>query len=148
MKSNRLLYTLEVLLGIVLMGGVFLIAIHVDLRGAQRTLSSTVSYIKEQCNQYERLNLAAETKSMMRMLESVHQIDHALTDSINYDNTDEVTGEMLEQWARDGYVTGVPASSTAPRGQQPPGSRGYRFAGAFGKSHGSDCGNQCSHRPH
>ena len=79
MKSNCLLYTLEVLLGIVLMGGVFLIAIHVDLRGAQRTLSSTVSYIKEQCNQYERLNLAAETKSMMRMIESVHQIDHALT---------------------------------------------------------------------
>ncbi len=107
MKSNRLLYTLEVLLGIVLMGGVFLIAIHVDLRGAQRTLSSTVSYIKEQCNQYERLNLAAETKSMMRMIESVHQIDHALTYSINYDNADEVTGEMLEQWARDSYVTGV-----------------------------------------
>lgn len=65
-KSNRLLYTLEVLLGVILMGGVFLIAVHVDVRSAKRTLTSTVSYIKEQCNQYERLNLASETKSMMR----------------------------------------------------------------------------------
>ena len=68
-KGNRLLYTLEVLLGVILMGGVFLIAVHVDVRSAKRTLTSTVSYIKEQCNQYERLNLASETKSMMRIIE-------------------------------------------------------------------------------
>lgn len=80
-KSNRLLYTLEVLLGVILMGGVFLIAVHVDVRSAKRTLTSTVSYIKEQCNQYERLNLASETKSMMRIIESAHQIDHALTEN-------------------------------------------------------------------
>lgn len=106
MKNNRLLYTLEVLLGIILMGGVFLIAVHVDIRGAQRTLSSTVSYIKEQCNQYQRLNLASETKSMMRIIESVHQIDHALEGTVNSDDG-EITENMLEQWARDSYVTGV-----------------------------------------
>lgn len=104
-KSNRLLYTLEVLLGVILMGGVFLIAVHVDVRSAKRTLTSTVSYIKEQCNQYERLNLASETKSMMRIIESVHQIDHALTE--NGTDAGAVTTEMLEQWARDSYVTGV-----------------------------------------
>ena len=104
-KSNRLLYTLEVLLGVILMGGVFLIAVHVDVRSAKRTLTSTVSYIKEQCNQYERLNLASETKSMMRIIESVHQIDHALTE--NGTDAGTVTTEMLEQWARDSYVTGV-----------------------------------------
>lgn len=58
-----------------------MIAVHVDVRSAKRTLTSTVSYIKEQCNQYERLNLASETKSMMRIIESVHQIDHALTEN-------------------------------------------------------------------
>ena len=104
-KSNRLLYTLEVLLGVILMGGVFLIAVHVDVRSAKRTLTSTVSYIKEQCNQYERLNLASETKSMMRIIESVHQINHALTE--NGTDAGAVTTEMLEQWARDSYVTGV-----------------------------------------
>lgn len=104
-KSNRLLYTLEVLLGVILMGGVFLIAVHVDVRSAKRTLTSTVSYIKEQCNQYERLNLASETKSMMRIIESAHQIDHALTE--NGTDAGAVTTEMLEQWARDSYVTGV-----------------------------------------
>ena len=62
MKNNHLLYLLEVILGMILMVGVFLISVRVDLKAAQRTLSSTVSYIKEQCNQYERLNLAAETK--------------------------------------------------------------------------------------
>mgnify|MGYP001015795244 FL=1 len=104
-KSNRLLYTLEVLLGVILMGGVFLIAVHVDVRSAKRTLTSKVSYIKEQCNQYERLNLASETKSMMRIIESVHQINHALTE--NGTDAGAVTTEMLEQWARDSYVTGV-----------------------------------------
>ena len=104
-KSNRLLYTLEVLLGVVLMGGVFLIAAHMDVRSAKRTLTSTVSYIKKQCNQYEQLNLASETKSMMRIIESVHQINHALTE--NETDAGAVTTEMLEQWARDSYVTGV-----------------------------------------
>ena len=107
MKNNHLLYLLEVILGMILMVGVFLISVRVDLKAAQRTLSSTVSYIKEQCNQYERLNLAAETKSMMRMIESVNQINHALTDSIYYDNKEEISEEMLEEWGRDSYVTGA-----------------------------------------
>ena len=42
---------------------------------------------------------------MMRIIESVHQINHALTE--NGTDAGAVTTEMLEQWARDSYVTGV-----------------------------------------
>ena len=109
MKSKRLLYTLEVVLGILLMGGVLLIAAHADLRNAQRTLSSSASYIKEQCNQYQRLNFASETKSVMRMIESVHQINHTLTEHFcsSGSENEESLEKMLEECAKDSYVTGI-----------------------------------------
>lgn len=107
MKNNRLLYATEIFLGIILMGGVFLIAVHIDTKVAQRTLTSTVSYIKEQCNQYNRLNLASETKSVMRIIESVHQIDEMLTDQKMEADRNSVTAQMLENCARSSYVTGV-----------------------------------------
>ena len=106
MKNNRILYALEVLLGVVLMGGVLLIAAHIDLRSSQRTLSSTVSYIKEQCNQYNRLNMASETKSVMRIIESVHLIDQSLEEQQNQ-GIDSVTDQDLENWAGESYVTSV-----------------------------------------
>lgn len=105
MKTNRLLYILEVFLGIILMGGVFAIAIHADTKVVQHTLSSTVSYIKEQCSQYDRLNLASETKSVMRIIESAHQIAYELSE--NKEKNGRLTQDKLEKWARDSYVTGV-----------------------------------------
>ncbi len=58
---------------------VFFIAVNVDIKTTQETLSDTAHYINEQCNSFTRLNLASETKSLLRVIESAQQIKHNIT---------------------------------------------------------------------
>ncbi len=41
-------------------------------------MMATTQYVKEQCNRYNRIELADETKSLMRVIESVGQIARQL----------------------------------------------------------------------
>ena len=41
---------------------------------ARQQMATTIRYIREQCNRYNRIELASETKSLMRVMESVGQI--------------------------------------------------------------------------
>ena len=67
--SIRILH-IEVLLGLVLAVGVFLTAAHLDREAAHQMMMTTAQYVKEQCNRYDRIDLADETKSLMRVIQS------------------------------------------------------------------------------
>ncbi|MDD6661861.1 MAG: ATP-binding protein [Lachnospiraceae bacterium] len=101
------LWPLEALLGIFLIGGVFLIATNADMRETEQRLCATVSYIKEQCNQYNRMNLASETKSLMRIIESAHQIERQLTPGQELKESLPIDEEAMEACVRSSYVTGA-----------------------------------------
>ena len=93
---------LLVLIGLAVLIGAFVAATKSNMANIQSTLSNTTSYVKEQCNHYARIQLASETKSLMRMTESCKQIVHQLAES----NTaaDET---VLQRCAENTYVSGV-----------------------------------------
>ena len=77
---TRILF-LQLLLGVLLLGGVFLLAVNEDIAATQRTMVNTVNYVKEQCNRYSRIGLADESKSLMRIVESANQTAHRLEET-------------------------------------------------------------------
>lgn len=99
--SIRILH-IEVLLGLVLAVGVFLTAAHLDREAAHQMMMTTAQYVKEQCNRYDRIDLADETKSLMRVIQSAEQIAHELEE-------DAAGGGLRtpEVYARQAYVSGL-----------------------------------------
>ena len=99
--SIRILH-IEVLLGLVLAVGVFLTAAHLDMEAAHQMMMTTAQYVKEQCNRYDRIDLADETKSLMRVIQSAEQIAHEL-------EKDAAGGGLRtpEVYARQAYVSGL-----------------------------------------
>ena len=101
------IWPFELLIGILLIGGVFIIAANLDMRETQIHLSSTVKYIKEQCNSYERMNLASETKSLMRVIQSARQSERQLSYMGIIDSSFVLNEEALRKCAENNYVTGI-----------------------------------------
>ena len=62
------------LAGLLLLGGVLGLSTHSDLQNAEKQFEDTISYVKEQCTDYDNLNLATETKSLMRMMENAQHL--------------------------------------------------------------------------
>ena len=89
-------------LGLALMTAVALVAMQADMAAAQRLLTTTANYIKEQCNRYARIELASETKSLMRIIESNKQIAYQITE-----NGGILSESALEAYAGESYVSGV-----------------------------------------
>ena len=97
--SVRLAY-MEILLALALLGAVFLTAAHSDMVSARQQMAATVQYIREQCNRYNRIELASETKSLMRVMESVGQIARQM-------EADGGARAPLSEYAQAGYVSGL-----------------------------------------
>lgn len=91
-----------ILLGAVLVTAAFLTALRSDMDAAQRTLLTTAGYVREQCDRYARIELATETKSLMRVIESSRQVAHYLKEQSGAE-----AGADLERCARDAYVSGI-----------------------------------------
>ena len=62
------------LAGLVMLGGVLIFSAHSDLQNAEKQFEDTISYVKEQCTDYDNLNLATEAKSLMRMMENAQHL--------------------------------------------------------------------------
>ena len=62
------------LAGLLLLGGVLGLSAHSDLQNAEKQFEDTISYVKEQCTGYDNLNLATESKSLMRMMENAQHL--------------------------------------------------------------------------
>ena len=108
-KSTRKMriWPLELLIGILLIGGTFFFAAKKDMWEAEAHLSSTVNYIKEQCNRYTRIELASETKSLMRIIQSTQQLQNKIYYERQMSPSFEVNESFLKRCARDSYVSGV-----------------------------------------
>ena len=89
----------ELFIGILLITGVSIYAVHLDFSEAQMRLYDTVTYIKEQCNNNMKLDIASESKSLMRMVESAElinaQILNSSTDLKTVTEQSYLTGMML-----------------------------------------------------
>ena len=92
----------QIFLGLVLLVTVFIFVAHADMAVTQDTLVKTTSYIKEQCNRYTRIKLAAETKSLMRIIESSKQIGYQIKEEGGH-----CSKEALKQYTRHNYVSGI-----------------------------------------
>ena len=98
-----------ILIGLLLLGGVLVVSARADMQAAENRFSDTINYIKEQCTGYDNLNLASETKSLMRVMENVQHLrsdiamdrkmdpDFVLDDAamVGYLRTHTVTGILL-----------------------------------------------------
>ena len=62
-KKKKRIWPIEIIAGPVYNDDCVFIAVNVDIKTTQETLSDTAHYINEQCNSFTRLNLASETKS-------------------------------------------------------------------------------------
>ena len=95
----------EILIGILILAVVGVFSAFADINGTEHKLAEMADYIKDQCNSYNRLNLASESKSLMRIMESVRQIDR----QISGENPGKLVfeRETLEKYAKENYVTGI-----------------------------------------
>ena len=100
--SRKYPVQVQLLLGVVIMAIVAALTIRSDMAETQHILATTASYIKGQCNHYARIELAAETKSLMRIVESSKQIAHQIEEKDGC-----IDPAALEDYARTSYVTGV-----------------------------------------
>nr|WP_294652169.1 response regulator [uncultured Blautia sp.] len=106
-RRHRRIWVLELHIGILVIGSAFFVATRKDMSEAEEHLSSTVNYVKEQCNRYTCIDLASETKSLMRIIQSVQQIQNKIYYEAELSPTFEVNEEFLEKCSRDSYVTGI-----------------------------------------
>ena len=103
----RRLWPLEVLIGLLIVGSTFFFATRKDMSEAEAHLSSTVNYVKEQCNRYTRIDLASETKSLMRIIQSVQQLQNKIYYERQMSPSFEINETFLGKCAKDTYVSGI-----------------------------------------
>ena len=104
---SKSLWLFELLMGIVILVVVFVVSTRSDMERAEDKLLNDVNYIKEQCNSYNRLNLASETKSLMRVMESAQQIRRNMEYEMRISGREKTKIADLQNYAQDEYVTGV-----------------------------------------
>ena len=91
---------LEVIIGVLLLALTFLFASSADIRGAEEQLTTTVEYMKEQCNNLQLRDLATEVKSLLRVVESVEHIRWRLEYGADGSDT-------LKAMVQDAYLDGL-----------------------------------------
>lgn len=94
----------EILVGILLFSVVLVITVKADLSSAETRLSDMVTYIKEQYNNNMKLDIASESKSLMRMIQSVEVLSQQIQQE---EKTSDITEELLENYCTISYLTGV-----------------------------------------
>lgn len=104
---NIKLCLLEILIGILLAGVVLILSTKNDMARTEETLKTNVKYIKEQCNNYNRLNLASETRSLMRVIESARHVKKTTEYEKMISGDTLLNVGQLEKFAKDDYLTGV-----------------------------------------
>lgn len=100
---GRLLGIAEIVAGIIIVIVVSITAMKSDLASAQIRLDDTVTYIKEQCNSNLRLDIASESKSLMRMIESVEMLNQQM----KQEQGEDITKKDLKRYATVSYLTGI-----------------------------------------
>lgn len=105
--NRRRLIVLEIAVGVLLLVGMFFISSNADIADAEKQLYTTVEYMKEQCNNSQLRDLASEAKSLLRVTESVEQVRWRLKYGKGIQFTAAATDNILEAFAKDGYMSGL-----------------------------------------
>lgn len=100
------------LAGLLLLGGVLGVSAHSDLQNAEKQFEDTISYVKEQCTGYDNLNLATETKSLMRMMENAQHLCREIAHEQQDDPARVLDDAAMEEYLRDYTLSGALVLST------------------------------------
>ena len=95
------------LAGLLLLGGVLGVSAHSDLQNAEKQFEDTISYVKEQCTGYDNLNLAAETKSLMRMMENAQHLCREIAHDRQDDPARVLDDAAMAEYLRDYTLSGA-----------------------------------------
>ena len=96
-----------VLAGLLLLGGVLGLSAHSDLQNAEKQFEDTISYVKEQCTGYDNLNLASETKSLMRMMENVQHLCSEIARDQQENPGRVLDDAAMEEYLQDYTLSGI-----------------------------------------
>lgn len=72
--SNRSIYMVMLVLGLLVLLGAALIGGRASMRSAQRTAERTLQYLKEQCVSYQEVIAADRVKSLVRLTEQAQEL--------------------------------------------------------------------------
>ena len=95
------------LAGLLILGGVLIFSAHSDLQNAEKQFEDTISYVKEQCTGYDNLNLASETKSLMRMMENAQHLCSEIAHDRQDDPARVPDDAAMEEYLQDYTLSGV-----------------------------------------
>ena len=107
-KSNRFLltarsqYIICAVVAVVIIIATFTVTANNDLTATRHSMETSTTFIKEQCNRYERIAIASETKSLMRIQQSCKHIAHEIMELDGI-----VEGDTLKELANANYVSGI-----------------------------------------
>ena len=90
----------EIIFGIVFLILVFVGSAQIDKKDVESQVKSTISYVKTQCSIYARYNDATETKTLMRVIGNIQQINR----DIGFSGVDV---EKLKKYATEQRLTGI-----------------------------------------
>lgn len=95
------------LAGLLLLGGVLGVSAHSDLQNAEKQFEDTISYVKEQCTGYDNLNLASETKSLMRMMENAQHLRSEIARDQQENPGRVLDDAAMEEYLQDYTLSGI-----------------------------------------
>ena len=95
------------LAGLLMLGGVLIFSAHSDLQNAEKQFEDTISYVKEQCTGYDNLNLASETKSLMRMMENAQHLCREIAHDRQDDPARVLDDAVMAEYLRDYTLSGA-----------------------------------------
>ena len=95
------------LAGLLLLGGVLGASAHSDLKNAEKQFEDTISYVKEQCTGYDNLNLASETKSLMRMMENAQHLCSEIARDQQENPKRALDDAAMEEYLQDYTLSGI-----------------------------------------
>ena len=100
------------LAGLLMLGGVLIFSAHSDLQNAEKQFEDTISYVKEQCTDYDNLNLATEAKSLMRMMENAQHLCREIARDRQDAPTRVLDDAAMAEYLRDYTLSGALVLST------------------------------------
>ena len=106
-SAARYFRAVTVILGIVLLALAFVTSTKGDMKNSEERLADTVNYIRQQCAAYSSLNRASETKSLMRIVQSVQQIERDIAAQRAGDSAWVPEEAALKEYAENAYLSGV-----------------------------------------
>lgn len=96
-RINKLLLTIEIVFGLVIMVGAGFFFFHSEKKDAEQQLSNIVNYVKVQCSTYTNYNEASQSQALLRSIESTKQVSNSLLKDMN-------AGKILDESLLEGYM--------------------------------------------